>query len=82
MDIAEGDGTLAVTVTNFGSEIPPDKQDRIFGKFYQADESHAARGNGIGLAIVKRAVELHHGTVTVDSRDGRTAFTVTLPKQQ
>lgn len=82
VDIAEEDGTLAVTVTNFGSEIPADKQARIFGKFYQADESHAARGNGIGLAIVKRAVELHHGTVTVDSRDDRTAFTVTLPKQQ
>ena len=82
VDIAEEGGTLAVTVTNFGSEIPPDKQARIFSKFYQADESHAARGNGIGLAIVKRVVELHHGVVTVDSRDGRTAFTVTLPKQQ
>ena len=80
--IEERGANLVVTVTNFGSEIPPDKQPRIWSKFYQADESHAERGNGIGLAVVKKAVELHHGTVEVDSRDGKTTFTVTLPKQQ
>lgn len=78
--IEEQEGRLVVTVTNFGSEIPLDKQPRIWGKFYQADESHATRGNGIGLAIVKQVVELHHGTAAVDSRDGKTTFTVTLPK--
>lgn len=56
------------------------KQERIFQKFYQADESHATEGSGIGLAIVKRVVDLHGGTVTVDSRKDRTAFTVRLPK--
>ena len=81
VEIAERGETLAVSVTNFGSDIPADKQTRIWSKFYQADESHATRGNGIGLAIVKRVVELHSGTATVDSRDGKTTFTVTLPKQ-
>lgn len=82
VEIAERDGTLEVSVTNFGSEIPSDKQPRIWSKFYQADESHATRGNGIGLAIVKRVVELHNGAVAVDSREGKTTFTVTLPKTQ
>lgn len=79
--IAQKENTLQVSVTNFGSEIPADKQDKIFNKFYQADESHAAKGNGLGLAIVRRVVELHRGTVRVDSADGKTTFTVSLPNQ-
>ncbi len=70
---------LAVTVRNFGSEIPEEKLDKIFDRFYQADESHSARGNGVGLAIVKRVVELHSGSVQVTSKQDVTAFTVTLP---
>ena len=62
-------------------EIPEKHRERIFQKFYQADESHATEGNGIGLAIVQKVVQLHNGYVTVDSCEGRTAFTVTLPKQ-
>ncbi|MBQ9112439.1 MAG: HAMP domain-containing histidine kinase [Clostridia bacterium] len=73
---------LCVKISNTGSEIPPEKQEKIFNKFYQADESHATQGNGIGLAIVKRIVELHKGEVSVNSGNGMTAFTVTLPKQQ
>ena len=80
--IEEGAGSLVVTVANTGSEIPPEKQEKIFRKFYQADESHASEGNGIGLAIVKRIVELHRGRITVSSGEGKTSFTVTLPKKQ
>ncbi len=71
---------LIVTITNYGSQIPADKQDRIFERFYQADESHSSRGNGVGLAIVKRVVELHHGRVSVFSEKVTTSFTVTLPR--
>lgn len=80
--ITEDVGRVAVTVTNYGREIPPESLDRIFQKFYQADESHSSQGNGIGLAIVKKVVELHHGEVTVESRNGKTVFTVRLPKTQ
>lgn len=73
---------LCVKICNTGSEIPPEKQEKIFAKFYQADESHATQGNGIGLAIVKRIVELHNGEVRVKSGNGITAFTVLLPKKQ
>ncbi len=73
---------LRVEVSNTGNDIPPEKQDKIFNKFYQADESHAAQGNGIGLAIVKRIVELHRGSVSVNSADGVTVFSVLLPRRQ
>jgi signal transduction histidine kinase len=71
---------MTVSITNTGSEIAPEYQAKIFNKFYQADESHASEGNGIGLAIVKRVVELHEGTVSVESGNGKTTFTVVLPK--
>ena len=74
--------SLLVALTNFGSEIPEDKLEKIFHKFYQADESHSSRGNGIGLAIVKRVVELHKGRVWAESANGVTSFFVELPKEQ
>ena len=73
---------LCVKVSNTGSEIPYDKQEKIFHKFYQADESHATKGNGIGRAIEKRIVELHNGNITVNSGNGITTFIVMLPKKQ
>ena len=78
--IAEHDEYVTVSVMNTGSEIDPEHQKKIFNKFYQADESHASEGNGIGLAIVKRIVELHEGTVSVSSGNNMTTFTVTLPR--
>ena len=71
---------VAVAVSNSGREIPPDRIAHIFNKFYQADESHATEGNGIGLAIVKKVCQLHRGQVSVVSENGKTTFTVTLPK--
>lgn len=78
--ISSGNGHITVDVVNTGSEIPPESQDRIFNKFYQADESHAAQGNGVGLAIVRRVVQLHGGTVSVSSRNEVTDFRVELPQ--
>ncbi len=82
LDVQDKGETVTVTVSNEGSEIPEDKRERIFSKFYQAEESHANEGNGIGLAVVKRVVDLHGGRVTVNSENGMTSFTVELPKQQ
>jgi len=80
VSIREQADALAVTVSNQGSEIPEEQHSRIFDKFYQADESHSAEGNGIGLALVKKITELHEGEIGVKSENGTTAFTVVLPK--
>lgn len=72
--------TLQVRITNYGEDIPPDKLDKIWGKFYQADESHAGSGNGIGLAMVKSIVELHRGKARAESSGGITCFIVELPR--
>ena len=79
---AEEEGHIAVSICNTGSFIPKEQQEAIFRKFYQADRSHNTEGNGIGLAVVKRVVELHGGTVAVESNPAFTKFTVTLPKKQ
>jgi signal transduction histidine kinase len=75
----DGDSYL-VSIANSGEEIPAEKRQKIFEKFYQADESHSAPGNGIGLSIVKRVIELHKGQVFVDCKDGITTFFVRLNK--
>ena len=78
--IYELDDEVQVSVSNRGPDIPISSQNDIFRKFYQADDSHAAEGNGVGLAIVKRVAELHHGAVAVESQNGTTTFTVSLPR--
>ena len=78
--VEEKDDRIVVAIGNTGRQIPPDRMDRIFNKFYQADESHSSQGSGVGLAIVKKVVQLHRGTVTVQSGPTLTTFTVTLPK--
>jgi signal transduction histidine kinase len=78
--IAREDHAIRISIRNTGSEIPLEQQEKIFHKFYQADESHASEGNGIGLAIVRRITELHDGTVSVESGGGQTTFTVVLPQ--
>ncbi|MCC8135782.1 MAG: HAMP domain-containing histidine kinase [Ruminococcus sp.] len=68
---------IIVAITDVGEMIPPDRIDKIWGKFYQAEESHAS--NGIGLAIVKRVVELHKGRVYAENKTDCVTFTVVLP---
>ena len=82
LDIYEKANEVSVRISNTGPQIPIEKQDKIFNKFYQTDESHSTRGNGIGLAIVKRIVDLHKGRVLLTSEGGVTAFTVSLPKKR
>ena len=81
LHVREAEGFVTVTVGNQGREISPERIEKIFHKFYQADESHATEGNGIGLAIVKRIVDLHQGAVTVTSGEGNTVFSVSIPQK-
>ncbi len=74
-------GMTAVTVEDTGPGIPADSRTRIFEPFEQADGSISRThgGTGLGLTIVKKLVELHGGTVSVQSEEGRgSRFTFTL----
>ena len=72
---------IAVSVTDRGDGMSQEVQKHIFEKFYQGDPSHKAQGNGLGLALVKRIVELCRGQIAVRSAPGRGAeFEITLPK--
>ena len=81
VEIRRGEKNTSVSVSNEGPEIPLRIREKIFNKFYQGDESHAAVGNGIGLAIVRRVMQLHRGSARVESRDGVNTFTVELPNE-
>ena len=74
-----GDG-VRVVVSDNGCGMQPGTVDHIFEKFYQGDSSHKVEGNGLGLALVKRIVDLHGGIILVDSTPGvGSVFTVCLP---
>lgn len=79
IDMKKTGGTLCVNVYNDGPEIPEADRERIFDKFYQTDKTHSRYGNGIGLSIVKRIVELHNGSVAARREDGKTVLSVSLP---
>jgi len=79
IEITKNNQQIITSITNTGSEIPEEAQKRIFNKFYQADESHSAKGNGIGLAVVKRIITLHKGEVSVFSENNNTTFTISIP---
>lgn len=74
---------ITVSVIDNGPGMDQETQTRIFEKFYQGDSSHSVEGNGLGLTLSKRIVELHGGKISVSSIVGKgTTFTVTLPCSQ
>ncbi len=79
---SEENGLANVKVENTGIEIPPDKLQKIFDRFYQVDDSGTRNyeGTGIGLSLVKEFVELHKGRIEVESKNNKTSFTIFLKK--
>lgn len=81
---ADGRKSIRVRVSDTGIGIDPADHERAFQKFFQVDSSLSRRhgGTGLGLALAKEYVELHGGTIELESRAGEgSVFTVTIPVQ-
>jgi PAS domain S-box-containing protein len=82
VDITEKECGICIKVCDKGIGIPPDRRQDIFQRFYQISPMHTRlrEGSGIGLNLVKSLVEMHQGTITVDSEYGKgTSFLIELP---
>ncbi len=80
INLKRNDGKLIFTVEDNGPGISDEAKKHIFDKFYQADTSHKVDGNGLGLALVKRILDVCEGSISAENREeGGCRFTVTLP---
>ena len=81
LSVEEGANKVFVTVANEGQTIPPEELPLVFDRFHKLDKSRSQNrdGWGLGLYIVKTIVCSHGEDISVSSRNGRTAFTFTLP---
>jgi signal transduction histidine kinase len=81
--VAARDETAVVTVADTGVGIPEAEQSRLFERFFRASSARSGQipGSGLGLSIVKTLVELHGGSIGVDSNVGQgTTVRVALPR--
>lgn len=82
VDAYENSKTVTLSVTNTGEPISDEKKVEIFDRFYRASKSRESTGNhyGLGLSIANTIVKKHNGKISIESKNGKNTFTVTLPK--
>jgi len=83
VDIIDQPHECSVIIKDNGIGISKENIDRIFERFFQADQSRHKHGTGLGLSIVQKIIEMHEARVIVNSTIGEgTSFTVILPKSK
>ena len=69
-----------LTIKDEGIGMSKEVKERIFERFYQGDTSRAKEGSGLGLALVKKILDISHCTIEVESEEGKgTTFVVRIP---
>jgi signal transduction histidine kinase len=73
-----------LSAVNDGDEIPPEKLEHLFDRFYRVDEARSSDGHhyGLGLSIAKAVAEKHGGNIAVSSQNGKVRFTVSIPEKK
>ena len=80
VDIFRHGEKVCVKISDTGCGMTQETKKHIFEKFYQGDKSHSTKGNGLGLSIVKRIVDIINAGITVESKEGEgSCFTVEIP---
>ncbi len=80
ISLKSSDTVVTVSIRDHGDGMDEEVQEHIFEKFYQGDTAHTDEGNGLGLALAKRIVDLCGGSISVKSAPGEgSEFIVTLP---
>lgn len=75
--------TASIKVKDSGIGVPPEDLPHLFDRFYQGEDGQRVRGTGIGLALTQEYVDLHNGTIVVESQEGSgTTFQISLPLAQ
>jgi signal transduction histidine kinase len=77
--LTKSEDGFAIIVENEGEHIPLERLPYLFDRFYKTDPSRSQKGNGLGLTIAKKIVELHHGEIAAESSDGHVRFIVKIP---
>ena len=75
--------SAVLSIANDGDEIPPEKLEHLFDRFYRVNEARNSEAHhyGLGLSIAKAVAEKHGGIISVSCKDGRVRFTVSIPEK-
>ena len=83
VSLNKDENNISLEVSNTGVEIEPEAIPHLFDRFYQvnSESTREHEGTGIGLALVKELIDLHLGTISVESRHDKTTFKIKLPAE-